>query len=196
MSATWCADKVCASVHAVWEVLLLTLPVGCLGIESCRQAKNNNLNKRKCCRNHFMQQVPLCLWFRPKKFFTVQSRLKIANNPNFDSTSNRRAAAIARMKTNLLKDNISIQFEGEPYEVVLLGTFKLLSIILSCLVCCMDGIDSFAGTFRVFFELVDDALASLHENQGVASLDLVFLHYLRQYASSSLHRRLSPGVAS
>ena len=46
-------------------------------------------------------------------YFTVRSRLKIANNPNFDSTSNRRAAAIARMKTNLLKVNISLQFEGE-----------------------------------------------------------------------------------
>ena len=36
------------------------------------------------------------------------------NNPNFDSTSHRRAADIARMKTNLLKENMSIQFEGEP----------------------------------------------------------------------------------
>ena len=49
-----------------------------------------------------------------KKGVTVQSRLKIANNPNFDSTSNHRAAAIARMKTNLLQDTLSIQFEGEP----------------------------------------------------------------------------------
>ena len=45
---------------------------------------------------------------------TVQSRLQTANDPNFDSTSKHRAAAIGRMKTNLLKDNISIQFEGEP----------------------------------------------------------------------------------
>ena len=48
------------------------------------------------------------------KIFTVQSRLKIANNPNFVSTSSHCFAATARMKTNLLKDNMSIQFEGEP----------------------------------------------------------------------------------
>ena len=40
----------------------------------------------------------------------------MAKNHNFDSTSNRRAAAFARMTTNLLKDNISIHFEGEPYS--------------------------------------------------------------------------------
>ena len=59
--------------------------------------------------------LPVLMISSPK-FFTVQSRLKIANNPDFDSTSNHRASAIARMKTNLLKDNISIQFEGEPYS--------------------------------------------------------------------------------
>ena len=50
------------------------------------------------------------------KCFTVPSRLKIANNPNFVSASIYCSAATARMKTNLLKDNISIQFEGEPYR--------------------------------------------------------------------------------
>ena len=49
------------------------------------------------------------------KILTVQSRLKIANNPNFVLTSIHCSAATARMKTNLLNDNISIQFEGEPY---------------------------------------------------------------------------------
>ena len=46
--------------------------------------------------------------------FTVQSRLKIANDPNFDSIPIHCSAAPARMKTNLLKDNISLQFEDEP----------------------------------------------------------------------------------
>ena len=50
------------------------------------------------------------------KLFTVKSRLKIANNPKFVSTSLHCSAATARMKTNMLKDNISIQFEGEPYR--------------------------------------------------------------------------------
>ena len=57
---------------------------------------------------------------------------------------------------------------------------KLSSIILSCLVCWMDGINSFAGTFSMFLFFVDDALASLHENQGVASLDLVFFRYKKK----------------
>ena len=90
------------------------------------------------------------------KFLTVQSRLKIANNPKFDSTSNHRAAAIARMKTNLLKNDISIQFDGEP---------------CSC-------------TPRNL------------ENQGVASLDLVFLLYSKTMCQFFSQRRHSSGVAS
>ena len=50
------------------------------------------------------------------EIFTVQARLKIANKPNFDLTFIRCSAATARMKTNLLKDNVSIQFEGETYR--------------------------------------------------------------------------------
>ena len=48
--------------------------------------------------------------------FTVRSRKKIANNPNFGSTSIHCSAATAKMKTNLLKENISIQFKGELYK--------------------------------------------------------------------------------
>ena len=70
------------------------------------------------CGKVFCSRAPLIGW-ELKKFLcahfdlnclTVQSRLKIANNPNFDSTSIHSSP----MKTNLLKDNISIQFEGEP----------------------------------------------------------------------------------
>ena len=51
-----------------------------------------------------------------KKKVIVQSRLKIAKNPNFDSTSNRRAAPSAPTKTKLLvwlKGKISIQFDDQ-----------------------------------------------------------------------------------
>ena len=47
---------------------------------------------------------------------TVQSKLKIAKNPNFDSTSHRRAAPSALTKTKLLvwlKGKISILFEDQ-----------------------------------------------------------------------------------
>ena len=66
-----------------------------------------------------------------KNFLTVQSRLKIANNSNFESTSNRRAAS-AWMKTNLSKDNISIQFEGEPCSC----TPRNLQIVVDYFVLC------------------------------------------------------------
>ena len=96
----------------VWEVYLFTLLiVDCQGIGSFRQAKNNYLKKKKDCRNHFCNRFSYaCIGL--STYFSVQSRLKIANNPNYDSTSHRCAAPGARMKTNLLKDNISIQFEG------------------------------------------------------------------------------------
>ena len=42
----WRADKVSVSVHALWESVLFTLPVDCLGSESCQQAKNKYLNKK------------------------------------------------------------------------------------------------------------------------------------------------------
>ena len=61
--------------------------------------------------------VQLCDRFPCKEDFdtkivTVQSTSKIANNSNFVSTSIHCVVATARMKTNLLKYNISIQFEG------------------------------------------------------------------------------------
>ena len=182
MSAMWCVDTLCASAHAVWEGVLFTLPVGCLGIESCQQAKNNYLNKRKCCRNHLMQQFLLCLGFPPLIFFfTVQSRLKIANNPNFDSTFIHRSAATARMKTILLKDNISIQFEGEPFRrtprvhQVVVENFDLFVV--------MDGLTYFlVRYFSHILWKVNDKRASIHENQVFVLLDLVLL--LKQFSSS------------
>ena len=153
----------CAHLYVlVWEGVLFTLPVGSLGIESCRQAKNNNPNKRKCCRNHLMQQVLLCLWFRPLKFFTVQSRLKIANTPNFVSTSIHCSAATAKMRTNLLKDNVSIQFEGEPFgrtprvHQVVVENFAFFVVL--------DGLTYFlVGYTQHVLRTVDDKRASLHE---------------------------------
>ena len=108
------------SVHAMWEGVLFTLPVDCQGSENCRQAKNNYLNKRKVVSESLLvwrgaTGVPVL-----ELLFTVQTRLKIANNPNFDSTSIHRSAATARMKTNLLKDNISIEF-----EVKLVGVLRV-----------------------------------------------------------------------
>ena len=74
-------------------------------------------------------------------------RLTIANNPNFGSTSIHRSAATARMKTNLLKGNISIQFEGEPcrrtpgdLQIVVENLFFLIAL---------DGLSS---TFNMFFK--------------------------------------------
>ena len=70
-------------------------------------------------------------------FFTVKSRLKIANNPKFVSTSFHCSAATARMKTNMLKDNLSIQFEVNRIGVLLVF-IKLLLGILPSLLCWMD----------------------------------------------------------
>ena len=75
--------------------------------------------KRKTMRKMLSESL-LVVWFNcatgfpvlmisTLKMFTVQSRLKIANNPNFDSTSIHCSAATARTKTNLLRDNISIK---------------------------------------------------------------------------------------
>ena len=101
--------------------------------------KNNYLNKRKIVSEPLLvwrgaTGVPVlisnfCLLFRP--------RLKIANNPNFDSTSIHRSGATARMKTNMLKDNISIQFEVKLVGVLRV-TFKLLLRIVPPLLRWMD----------------------------------------------------------
>ena len=117
------------------------------------------------------------------KNLTVQSRLKIAKNLNFDSTSNHRAAATAGMKTNLLKDNISIKLEGEPYK----RAPRVHQIVVEnfAFIVVLDGLTYFfVRYFQHVLSKVDDALASLAENQSVASSDLVFLLYLRQSASS------------
>ena len=127
------------SVHAMWEGVLFTLSADCQGSESCRQAKNNYLNKRKS-RVGITSRLERCHRCSSADFellFTVQTRLKIANNPIFDSSSIHRSGATARMKTNLLKDNISIQFEVK-LAGVLRVTFKLLLRIVPPLLRWMD----------------------------------------------------------
>ena len=67
MSAMGCADTVCASVHAVWKVLLFTHPVGVPGtwklLASDKQlttwTRKKAVGITSCNRS-------LCLWFRPK----------------------------------------------------------------------------------------------------------------------------------
>ena len=80
------------------------------------------------------------------------------------------------MKTNFFKDNISIQLKGETCSCthrnlyIVVDNFVLLGVL--------DGSTCF---FRRYFQhvlcIVDDTRASLHENQGVASVDFVFLVY-------------------
>ena len=95
-----------------------------------------------------------------------------------------RAAPGARMKTNLLKENMSIQFEGEPYSC----TPRNLLIVVDDFV-LFDLLDGLNNSLRRYFQCVlctvDDTCASLHKNEGVASSDHVFLLYLKQCASSS-----------
>ena len=90
-----------------------------------------------------------CAYDFDLKIFTVQSRLENANNHDFDWSFNHRAAAIARMKTNFVKDKISIQFEGEPCSC----TPRNLQFVVD-LVCCMDRTNSFTSTFRLLFEVL------------------------------------------
>ena len=97
-----CTDNVFVSVRAVWAGVLFTPPVDCLGAESCRQAKNNHLNNERkkkmseslsCCVVQQCDKFPCADDFDLENFFTDQSRLKIAKNPNFDSTSILQAYA-------------------------------------------------------------------------------------------------------
>ena len=120
------------------------------------------------------------------KIFTVQSRLKIARKPNFDSTSNHRAAPSTRMKTNMLvwlKDKISIQFEDQlcsctPRNLKIVDDGVLLDL--------QDGLDySLHRYFQHVLCTVEDTCALLHENQGVAYLDLGFHLCLEIYAKTS-----------
>ena len=138
--------------RAMREGVLFTPSVDCLGIESCQQTKNNDLDKRKnICRNHCLcgaMGFPM-LMISTLRSLLFSRGLKIATNPNFDSTSIHCSAATARMKTNLLKDNSSIQFEGEPNR----RTPRVLKIENFCLLCCAGWIDfiSLSGTFNMFF---------------------------------------------
>ena len=110
-------------------------------IESCRQAKNNHLNSEK----KDLSESRLVVWFNCAtsllllmistfKFFTAQFRSKIANNPNFDSTSIHCSVGTARMKTNLLKNNTffldskskSHTSEGKSDSYVSKGTCEML----------------------------------------------------------------------
>ena len=178
------------SVHACEKVFCSHPPVDCLGIESCRQAKNNSLNKRK----RILSESLLVLWFKCAtgfdvlmissiKMFTVQSRLKIANNPNFDSTAIRCSAATARMKTNMLRDRMSIQFEGEPsrstprVDKILAENFTFFVVL--------DGLTYFfVRYFQHLVCIVDDKRASLHENQIAVFSYLLRLLCLNQFSSS------------
>ena len=151
--------------------------------------------KRKGCRNHFCNRFP-CAYrtFRHfKKLFSPDWRSPII--PNFDSTPNRRAAPSARMKTHLLVYHIPSSSRVN-HVVVLLETFKLLSITLSCLICWIDWTISFASTFNVFFVQLTIRVLHFTKNQDVASSDLVFLLYLQRCASSSPIVAFSSGVAS
>ena len=123
------------------------------------------------------------MWFNCDKFpcadefdltnFTVQSKLKIANNPNFVSTSIHSFAATAKMKTNLLEDSISIQFEGEPYR----RTPRVHQTVVEnfAFVVVLDGLTYFfVRYFQHVLCIVDDKRASLHQNQ-VADLSFLLL---------------------
>ena len=79
--------------------------------------------------------------------------------------------------------------------VVLLGTFKLLSIILSCLVCWMDGINSFAATFRVFFVQLTMRLLRFTKIRAFLS-GPCFPSLFKTICQFFSHRRISPGVSS
>ena len=123
------------SVHAMWEGVLFTPPVDCL------PASEKQLPERETMLSESLLVVcfdcatsfPVLMISTVNKI-TVQSGWQIANNPNFDSTSIHCSAATAKMKTNLLKDNISIQFEGEPKGVPLV-LIKLLLRIMPSLLC-------------------------------------------------------------
>ena len=124
------------------------------GIWDFRQAKNDNLNK-----NIFK--------------VTVQSRLKIGKNPNFDSTSNRRAAPSAVTKTKLLvclKGKFSVQFEDQLCNCTHQDPRVVDHDVWFAV---QDGLDYF---LHQFFQRVRCTVlcisASLHENQGVAWLVL------------------------
>ena len=67
---------------------------------------------KRFSRNYILWWQVSLRWFRPQKCY-CSVQVDNRQNPNIDSTSIHFSAATARMKTNLLKDNISIQFEVE-----------------------------------------------------------------------------------
>ena len=72
--------------------------------------------------------------------------------------------------TNLLEEKYVFPSSSRVNRVVvLLGNFKLLSKILSPLVCWMDGINSFANTFSMFFVQLTMRLLRFTKIRGVAS---------------------------
>ena len=103
--------------YGVWEVYLFTPFVGCQGIESFQQAQNNYLKKRSVeIISATSYPVQILLKDFSTKNFHCSVQVENAKNLNFDSTSNRRAAPSARIKTNWLvwlKGKISIQFEDQ-----------------------------------------------------------------------------------
>ena len=100
------------------------------------------------------------------KIFSVQSRLKIANSPNFDSTSIHGSTATAKMKTNLLKDNISIQFEDEPKRRT--PSVHQIVVEIYAIFVVLDGLTySLVRCVQHVLCIVDDKRASLRENQVV-----------------------------
>ena len=87
------------------------------------------------------------------------------------------------MKTNLLKDNISIQFEGEPkrrtphVHQIVVGNFAFFVVL--------DGLTYFlVRYFQQVLCVVDDKCASLHENQVTVLFYLPLLLCLKQFSSS------------
>ena len=101
------------------------------------------------------------------KCFTVQSWLKIANTPNFVSTSIHCSAATARMKTNLLKDNISIQFEGEPFRRI--PRVHQVVVAFFAFFVVLDGLTYFlVRNIQHVLRPVNDMRASLHEIRSLS----------------------------
>ena len=78
------------------------------------------------------------------------------------------------MQTNLLKDNISVQFEGELYWRI--PRVRQIVVENFAFFVLLDGWNSF---LRRYFQhalfIVDDRRASLHENQVVVLSGLVLL---------------------
>ena len=89
---------------------------------------------------------------KKKTKVSFQSRTEFAKNPNFYSTSNRRAAPSVMTKTKVLvwmKGTIAILFEDQLCNCVI-ETLELLFTSLSDLLCRRDRSVSFTSSFDVF----------------------------------------------